>query len=199
MKHLFFVITLSGLLFSCRTESNSKATVPAPLIDGKYDDYLALGVEPKAIYEGVDLYIYQNEHYVWIAYSMPEGSYGTLDMHIKTDEVGDYLNLHVSGQVGEWYLNDSTSSPDSPESDKWWNMKGWNSNVVWPNGMDRNGDDFRYRFKLANARELQLSKARFGRGNWKINMSIGSIKTKDGSYTRFVYPSEKGFFTLRVD
>ena len=186
------------MMIACNSKEKHKLIGPTPLIDGKYDDYIALGVKPVTIFDGVDLYIYQNEHYVWICYSMPEGSYGTLDMHIETDKVKDSLNLHVSGQIGEWYLNDLSTAPDSPESDKWWNMEGWNSNVVWPNGMDRNGENFRYRFKLATARELQLSKVRFGKGDWKIKMKIGSIKRNDGTYGRFEYPDDGSFYTIKV-
>lgn len=199
MKNTFLLLATSLLVVSCISKSTKIDSLPTPLIDGKYDEYVSLEIEPITIYEGVDLYIYQNEHYVWIAYSMPEGSYGTLDMHIKTDKVGDYLNLHVSGQNGEWYLNDPSTSPDGPESDKWWNMNGWNANVVWPNGIDQSGDNFRYRFKLARARELQLSKVRFGKGEWKINMKIGSIKTNEGTYAKFAYPDEDSFFTLTVE
>ncbi len=199
MKNTFLLLLISFFGVSCISESTKKDSLPTPLIDGKYDDYITLEIEPINIYEGVDLYIYQNEHYVWIAYSMPEGSYGPLDMHIKTDKVGDYLNLHVSGQNGEWYLNEPSTSPDGPESDKWWNMNGWNANVVWPNGIDQNGDNFRYKFKLANARELQLSKARFGKGSWNIKMKIGSIKEKDGTYGKFEFPKDDSFFTIEVN
>ncbi|NER16562.1 hypothetical protein [Spongiivirga citrea] len=198
MKYTIFSVLVISILAGCNSKHNQNESLPAPLVDGKYDDYIALGIEPITISEGVDLYTYQNEHYVWICYTMPEGSYGTLDMHIETEKVGDSLNLHVSGQNGEWYLNAPGTAPDSPESDRWWNMNGWNSNVVWPNGMDRNGEDFRYRFKLTRARELQLSKARFGKGNWNLKMKIGSIKRKDGSYDKFEFPNDGSFFIIEA-
>ena len=199
MKHLFKIVMIIVTLVSCDSKENKSESIAAPLVDGKYNDYIALNIQPLKIHDLVDLYIYQNDHYVWLCFTLPEGSYGILDMHIQTPAVKDSLNLHVSGQIGEWYLNDPSTIPENPESDKWWNMDGWNANFVWPNGMDRLENDFRYRFKLSEARELQLSKDRFGRGEWQLKMKIGSIRKPDGSFTSFYFPDDKSFYSLNVD
>ncbi len=118
-------------------------------------------------------------------------------MKIYTDLLADTLNLHVSGQVGEWPANQPDHAPANPESDKWWNMKGWIANEVWINGMDRSTDPSRYRFKNASARELQLSKERFGTGTWLIRMKIKAIQGKDGRYNAD-FPEGEDFYSMKV-
>ena len=185
-------------LFACQERLNNSTQAP-PLVDGRVDDYKALGIDPIHIADGVDLYFYQNQHFVWIAYTYPEGSWGTLDMEVQSEKLNGPLNLHVSGQLGEWPVNHPELAPDSPESDRWWNMDGWIANEVWPNGMDRSGATPRYKFKNAKARELQLSKDRFGRGEWQIRLNIRAIQTADGQRTNFSFPKNEQHHLLKVD
>lgn len=187
IKVIFFFALI--LCCSCATKLNIKS-IP-PLVDGKLDEYLHLGVTPRIIADSVALYIYQDQHFVWLAYSYREGSFGTLDLKLLAPNITDTLNLHVSAQLGEWWLVPDAPKPDSPESEYWWNMKDWTANPVWINGMDRSGENVRYRFKNAEGRELQLSKARFGIGPWKIKMNIRSVMDEHGQFINIDYPSGK--------
>jgi hypothetical protein len=170
-----------------------------PLVDGNSQEYKTLGVKPIPISQGVDLYIYQNEHYVWLCYDYPDGSFGTLDMKLKTDALDEAINLHVSGQLGEWLVSKPETAPTNPESDRWWNNEGWIANPIWINGMDTTGTKPRYRFKNAKAREVQLSKSRFGKGSWQMQLEIRAIKQPDGTFAAVNFPQDSSAFVLDVN
>lgn len=194
---LLQILALLLIFVACQTPKETQAP---PLVDGNIDDFKALNVTPISLMEGVDLYFYQNQHFVWIAYTYPDGSFGTMDMHLESEKLDGPLNLHVSGEVGEWPVNNPELAPKNPESDRWWNMQGWIANEVWPNGMDRSGETPRYKFKNAPSRELQLSKARFGQGEWKIRLNIRAIQTANGQRTSLNFPETEGeYHILKVD
>jgi hypothetical protein len=186
---------LSLLFVSCNTLKDEPLP---PLVDGKYDDYVRLGVKPIELSEDVNLYIYQNAHYVWLAYNYTEGSFGTLDLEIDTETLEKPLNLHVSAQLGEWEVGNEAQQPKEGTSDLWWETVGWTANVVWLNGMDRSGDEPRINFKNAESRELQISKARFGKGLWKLKFNIRAIVGADGERYEINYP-ENEYFNLEVN
>ncbi len=194
MRTLLFLLS-AFLIISCQKEKQSDIV---PLPDGDPEEYELLGVEPIQLADSVNLYFHQNEHFVWICYTYPSESYGTTDIEITTEKVKEPLNLHVSGQIGEWPVNNPELAPENPESDKWWNMKGWIANEVWPNGMDRSREPPRYKFKNASAREIQLSKRRFGRGEWRISMQIRAINGPDG-YFSIEFPETEKPYTLMVN
>lgn len=193
---LVFPILIAFLISSCQSDSGTNEA--PPLVDGSIEDFKALGVIPTNLGPGVDLYFYQDKHYVWIAYDYPDGSWGTLDLKLKTEELDGPLNLHVSAQVGEWPLDNPELAPKNPESNYWWNTNGWTANAVWTNGMDRSGDVPRYRFKNAKARELQLSKKRFGRGEWKLTMEIRAIAQANGERSTITFPQDGSEHILEV-
>jgi len=155
-------------------------TAAPPLVDGKCQEYEGLSAQVIELDHGVKLHFYQNQHYVWICYCYQEGSYGTLDLQVEAPGLDEPLNLHVSAQLGEWPVNKPEEQPQDPLSDKWWNHVGWTANEIWPNGIDRSGERAQPQFKNAKARELQLSKARFGRGEWKLKFNIRALRTTNG-------------------
>ncbi|MGE0589950.1 MAG: hypothetical protein AB7O48_15335 [Cyclobacteriaceae bacterium] len=199
MKILILFTTLTALLIGCSTKQEPTSSIPAPLVDGSIDDYKALGVKPVTIADSVNLYTYQNEHYCWLAYDYPEGSFGTMDLKLLSPSFQDTINLHVSAQLGEWMLTPDSPKPDNANSDLWWNANGWTANTVWINGMDRSGEQPRFRFKNANARELQLSKARFGKGQWKLKLMIRSLKGENGEFFDINYPPGPEMMIVNID
>ncbi|MEZ4972911.1 MAG: hypothetical protein R2820_06350 [Cyclobacteriaceae bacterium] len=199
MKPITLLILFIFFITGCDTKKQTVSTPPTPLIDGSVDDYKALGVEPINIADDVNLYVYQNGHYVWLAYDYPEGSFGTMDLKLLSPSFQDTINLHVSAQLGEWMLTPDSPRPDNANSDLWWNATGWTANTVWINGMDRSGEQPRFRFKNANARELQLSKDRFGRGEWKLKLMIRPLKGSDGEFFDTTYPAGSEMMVINVD
>ncbi|MCK0110387.1 hypothetical protein MWU58_13880 [Flavobacteriaceae bacterium S0825] len=185
------------LLITTSCNSN-KISLEPPLVDGKYDDYVRLGVEPIALSDDVNLYIYQNEHYVWLAYNYPEGSFGTLDLEIDSESLDTPLNLHVSAQLGEWEIGNDEQQPKDSTSDLWWEIDGWTSNVVWLNGMDRTGDEPQINFKNAECREIQISKSRFGKGIWRLKFNIRAIVGGNGERYEINYPENDAYYNLEV-
>lgn len=196
---VILLLNSTGFLFGCQESNSSKATLSTPLVDGRCDEYAEIGVAPIAISEDVNLYIIENKDYVWISYCFPEGSFGTLDMEIKTETLTDPLNLHISVQLGEWETAKPETAPMVPESDKWWDIEGWTANPIWPNGMDFSEEEPQYQIKNGDAREIQLSKARFGSGKWEIRMKINSIKNSDGKYYNIQFPEDDSYheFTIK--
>ncbi|MEP0985655.1 hypothetical protein [Ekhidna sp.] len=185
---LIFLIAL----LSCQQAEN-----PAPpLVDGSIEDFRRLNVSPIELMSETNLYFYQDKHYVWIAFDYPDGSYGTADIKLLSPKLSDTINLHVSAQLGEWYLTEDSPRPDNPQSDLWWNHSGWYANEVWPNGTDNSGEEPQPNFKNAKAREIQISKERFGKGEWKIQIEIRAIQTSEG-FTSITFP-ENDFHQLEV-
>lgn len=191
-KFLFILILFSA----CQNDSTTK--IAPPMVDGKLNDFIQLNVSPIALSEEVNLYIYQDEHYVWLGYDYPEGSFGTLDLQIETDSLENPLNLHVSAQLGEWVVGDEANQPQTSDSDLWWEFNGWISNEVWMNGMTRTEERTSPNFKNAKARELQLSKAHFGLGAWKLKFNIRAIVKPDGSRYNIDFPNDDSDFILEV-
>lgn len=169
------------------------------MIDGRAEEYSQLSVEPIVLADEVNLYVYQNAHYVWLAYDYPPGSYGTLDMHLLTETLATPLNLHVSAQLGQWTVGDTLSRPQTPTSDRWWNHIGWISNPLWANGIDTLTYTVpQYNLKNGEAREIQLSKAHFGRGIYKVRLYVNAIKDRDGHFYSLVYPSDSTYLQITV-
>ncbi len=185
---------LALVLFACQPSSDRFT----PLVDGRIEDFQKLGVEPVQIDENVDLYLYQNDHNVWLAYTYPDGSYGTCDLYLSTEKLEEPVNLHVSAQLGQWPANSPEMAPDVPNSDQWWNHDGWYANEIWPNGFVMMDGLREMNFKNATAREFQFTKEKFGRGTWKMRFDIRAIKTTDGMKS-IRYPLDSAeFFTYDV-
>ena len=193
------VVTAVSLPVMAASQAAVSSSPPAsPLVDGNCQEYATLAAERIALSAQVTLQIYQNADYVWFCYSYPDGSFATLDLELQAPGLAEPVNLHVSAQLGEWPLAKPELAPDTPESDRWWNAQGWTANPIWINGMDTSGEKPRYRFKNAGARELQLSKQRFGRGEWRYVLKIGSVKAADGSFQDLRFPAAGGTQALMV-
>ncbi len=198
---MWIVFSALLVLWSCRnekTEPQEAVTIAPPIVDGVANEYEALGAERIPLNNDVILYIYQDDHYVWLSYTYPEGSYGTCDLTLDTSELTEPINLHVSAQLGEWPANDPEAAPQNPESELWWDTGGWTANPVWINGMDKSGETPRYRFKNGEARELQLSKEHFGRGTWQLTFEIRAVRNSEGEMYSIIFPEDQKPYELIV-
>lgn len=160
------------------------------MVDGRCSEASYAENESIELGAGVTLHHYIDEHYVWLCYDYLEGSYGTLDLELDTPKLERAINLHVSAQLGEWPADEPDSAPQSGNSDQWWEISGWTSNVVWMNGMDDESDPPQINFKNAEAREMQISKARFGGGQWTLRFNIRALSLPDGGRSNILYPAE---------
>lgn len=190
----FSVTFVAALLYSAKALSQ----IAPPLVDGSCTEYRLLKSDSVKIDDRVTLYYYQDSYFVWFCYTYPMGSFGTMDLKLTTQNHPAPINLHVSAQLGEWLVGDTEAIPQDAQSDKWWNISGWTANTVWINGMDRSGETPRFKFKNAPARELQLSKERFGKGEWNFSMDIRSIKNSDESFYNISFPASGVPYKLSV-
>lgn len=62
----------------------------------------------------VDLFVTEDDHFVWLCYAYPEGSFATLDLTMNTPRESHGINRHVSAQLGEWSAGRDDLAPDSP-------------------------------------------------------------------------------------
>lgn len=153
---------------------------PTPLLDGRCDEYGPLAAVQWPLAENITVFAWQDEHHVWLCATLPEGSLGVADMVLQTAVLAAPVNLHASAQLGEWNPSDESTIPATANSDKWWNNDGWYANSIRINGMVE--ADGRQRPKMLNdaGREFQVSKQRFGRGEWQINITLNGIADESG-------------------
>jgi hypothetical protein len=197
MKTRHVGIVWMALFLTALTGAHAASLAP-PLVDGDCGEYPGLGVKPLALAPEVDLFVYQDQHYVWLCYTYADNSYGTVDLRLETPALSAPLNLHVSAQIGEWPAEEPEAAPEGPQSDRWWNAEGWIANPVWPNGLDESGETVRPRYKNDPARELQLSRERFGQGKWRFSLKIGLLRGADGKFHEVNFPADGSLHTLVV-
>ena len=170
-----------------------------PMIDGRKTEYDNGLWDETPLSDDVTLYTYQNSDHVWLSFDYPTGSYGTLDLKVLTDKILQPINLHVSAQLGEWPLDDESKIPTKATSDLWWNHNGWTANPLWVNGIDTTSYDTpEFKIKNGEIREIQMSKERFGRGDWQLKFNINAIKSEEGSFYSIRYPENEEYFNLKA-
>jgi hypothetical protein len=163
-----------------------------PLLDGRCDEYRSIGAHVIAESDTISVLLFQDANYVWLCYTLPGDSYGTLDLEMDAPGLADPVNLHVSAQLGEWRIGHPEEIPQSAASDRWWSVHGWWSNAVSWNGTRETDDGPRQNFQSSEGRELQLSKERFGRGSWRLRFAIGSVRNADAEMKQIVLPPREG-------
>ena len=195
MKITQLIILFLIIFCSCKPQGIENQI--HPMVDGRNLEWDKLNKKTIELSKDVNLFIFQNESYVWISYDFPKGSFGTLDMIIETEKIINPINLHVSTQLGEWNLGDKENIPKTATSNLWWNNQGWTANNLWANGIDTvSYDTPEFKIKNGDIREIQLSKLRFGRGKWKIKLEINAIKTKEGSFINLEYPENEKYYLI---
>ena len=59
------------------------------------------------------------------------------------------------------------------------------------NGTRETDEGPRPNFQASEGREVQLSKARFGRGTWRLRFSIGAVRDADAGLKEVALPPEE--------
>ncbi len=160
-----------------------------PHFDGKCTEYKSLKASAYKLPHNVGMSIFQDENYVWICLDLPPESYGALDLSVDAPGLKEPMNLHVSAQLGEWPIAKPEEMPQTAESEKWGNVTGWYSNAVAFNGMNTSGENPRPKYKFSTGRELQISKAHFGRGTWELKLELGLVRDSEGKFQSLTYPA----------
>ena len=174
-----------------------------PLLDGDCGEYAGLAQAKHRVSDDVALYVFQDHDYVWFCYTLPTSSFGMADLTVAAPALNKPLNLHVSAQLGEWPADEPDAAPAGPDSPQWWNHSGWSGTTVPFNGAKAALDDagkpkVDYNFRMTRARELQLSKQRFGRGEWRWHIDIRNVADRKGGQVSLRFPKQ-GEQTLKVE
>ena len=160
-----------------------------PMLDGSCDDHEGgdSRFQPGA---NVRAFVHQTRDHVWLCFAVPEGSFATLDVRIEAPALREPLNLHASAQLGEWPADDRSAAPAGPDSPLWWKIRGWRANTTPFNGTVRTAGNLQVRFRPVIGREVQLSKSRFGKGQWRISATLSDIARPEGGSAEVRWPQE---------
>jgi hypothetical protein len=172
------------------------AAVVEPVLDGRCDDHLEAG-QKIAAEGGATAFVRQTRDFVWLCFAVPEGSYASLDLRLEAPGLRERMNLHASAQLGEWAADDPQAAPKNASSPIWWrNVDGWWASITPFNGMIATPDGLRPNFRPVRGREVQLSKRRFGLGEWTMAATISDVAAGQESVS--VRWPKSGSFNLKV-
>lgn len=141
------------------------------LLDGRCDTAEYAKAETRSLDHGAVLHAMHDQHYVSLCAELPPDSLGTMDLYLQAPEGGPITNLHISAQVGERTYREG----EDPQW-QWGNQQGWYGPPVAFSGTTLRPDGTaRATFADAKGREIRLSKARFGKGPWKMRLELRAI------------------------
>jgi hypothetical protein len=129
----------------------------------------------------VDLLLKQDAESVFLCLTLPEGSYGTLDLYLQPAAADAPWDLHVSAQVGE-----RQRGPAGWPEWQFGNHHGWFSPAVPLRGSEVVEGHAKLTFTPVAGREVQLERSRFGNGPWRVMLELRALgPAHDG---KVVYP-----------
>jgi len=143
------------------------------LLDARCNELAWTRAERTPIGEGVTLLAMADRRYVYLCVTLPPESLGTLDLYIQ-GETGAPVNLHISAQTGERTRGENGWREWSGFN----NYDGWYGPPVAFSGMIEGADGVRRpQFANSQARELQISRDRFGDGPWRVMLQVHALGT----------------------
>jgi hypothetical protein len=123
---------------------------------------------------GVTLYAMHGRAHIFLCASLPPRSLGSLDLYLQSPRGGPITRLHLSRQLGE------VTHPEGSEPDPKFRV-----HPDW-SGPTNEILSFRDRqFDFVQAREVQLSKARFGKGPWRVRLVLAELGPDQESIVEF--------------
>ena len=182
-----------GLLMMAAAVAASGVS-PEPMLDGHCGDHRP-AAQAIGVAAGIDLFVRQTFDHVWICFTAPPGSFATVDVELQTPNLKTPLNLHASAQLGEWDARDEAAAPKTPTDGRWWKIEGWTGTT---NRFRPAGNGQRLEFFPAGARELQISKARFGRGDWLMKFRIAGLRDGETARGKLSWPKDGSAYRLSV-
>lgn len=160
------------------------------LLDGRCEPAEYAKAETRDLDHGVVFHALHDEHFITLCASLPPDSLGTMDLYLQSPEGGPITNLHISAQVGDRTYREG-ENPDWT----WGNHQGWYGPPVAFSGTLRRPDGSPgATFANATGREIRLSKARFGKGPWKMRMELRAVGPGKANTVRI--PTARGDWTI---
>jgi hypothetical protein len=157
-------------------------TVPrgaAPLIDHRLDDAAWQTAAKRALPDGTEIWVQQDDAYLYVAFKAPAPRVFGMDFVIaeKPDRL---VNLHASSYLGERVAADG-KWPDWT----WWEHRDWTATIV-PYEMK----DGRPQFVATAGKEFQLRKTRFDAERYRVRLELRYGRGVDA----VVYPADAAPF-----
>lgn len=157
---------------------------PRPiLLDGSCGEDAWRAAARTEVGEGVALLVMQDPGNLYLCWTLPPDARG-VDLYLQAPD-GSMHNLHTSARVGER----TRGTAGWPEW-RWENHIGWFSPPYSFTGARRLDDGtLAYDFALTPAKEMQVSKDRFGRGRWRIYTEV-VVRKPDGKLGPVSFPKD---------
>jgi hypothetical protein len=153
------------------------------LLDGRCDRAEWDLAATTALDAGHVLLAQHDARHVYLCIRVPADSHGTLDLYLQAAGAPALHNLHASAQVGE-----RVRGADGWPEYTWWNHRGWYSPAVPFTGIERDGERSRAEFATGVPREVQIEKARFGAGPWRVLFVVGGRRDASGAWAPLRWP-----------
>jgi hypothetical protein len=150
------------------------ATLPVGksiLLDNRCDADEWRDAESLPLGEGVTWLRKQDARYVYLCLVLPAGSYGTIDVYLQPADGSAPWNLHASAQLGERQRTEE----GWPEAWTWGNQRDWYSPAVPFSGVEQGEKGARATFAALPGREIQIARARFGAGPWRLMFELRAL------------------------
>lgn len=137
-----------------------------------------------------ELLVQQDDDTVYLCVPLPPDSYGTMDLYVLPAGTTQPVNLHASAQVGE-----RQRTPEGWPDWTFGNYHGWYSPPVALSASSVVDGRARLTFGAVAAREVAISKAKFGSTRWQFMIEIralGSGKTGSVRFPAAASPDDPG-------
>jgi hypothetical protein len=131
--------------------------------------------------EGVVLRFKHDAHHAYLCLTLPPESLGAIDLYLQSDAAQRPWNLHASAQLGEKQRGADGWPPDWT----WGNERGWYSPAVPFRGLQSGEHGSHVAFGDIAAREIQLSRVRFGPGPWRLMFELHALGPARSRELRF--------------
>ena len=146
------------------------AATATPLLDGRCEAAEWAGAVRTDLGAGVALLALADAQTLSLCWTLPPNSMGSVDLYIM-DAAGRAHNLHMSRQIGERAkMAEGWSAWDWGNHQRWYGPPArWTRSVTRPDGRAS------IQFAEPEAREMQIKTDRFGRGPWRVMMTVSEI------------------------
>lgn len=121
--------------------------------------------------DGVELLLQHDARHAHLCFRVPAGSFATMDLYLQSADGSAPWNLHASAQLGEKRRGGEGWPPEW----NWGNQHDWYSPAVPFRGVRQTEAGPRADFGAVEAREIQLSRQRFGAGPWRAMVELRAL------------------------
>jgi hypothetical protein len=174
---------VAGMIIADAGQAGS-LTVPqgsSVLLDNRCDPAEWKDANRFAIADGVQLALKQDAQYLYLCMRLPALSYGTTDVYLQPATGSAPWNLHASAQIGEKQRTDA----GWPAEWTFGNQRDWYSPAVPFRGVREVKGGVSASFAPIEGREIQIGRARFGPGPWRLMFELRALGKRQDREARY--------------